>query len=136
MKKILLSSLFAVLLSGFCAFIVKAQDQKVYSFTDLTDQPAYPGGIAKFYEFLGTNIRYPKAAVEAKKEGVAYVSFVIEKDGRLGDLKLQGRALGYGLDEEAIRVIGMSPAWNPGTLNGEAVAVKYNIPVKFSLGKK
>jgi len=136
MKKILLSSLFAVLLTGFCTFSVKAQDKKVYSSVEMQNPPTYPGGIAKLYEFLSKNISYPKMAAEAKQEGTVYLSFMIEKDGSLSELQSHGRKLGYGLEEEAIRVLSMSPPWNPGTHNGEPVIAKYNIPVKFSLKKK
>jgi len=110
-------------------------DKTVYSHVSMENPPTYPGGIAKFYNFLGTNMKYPKPAVDAKIEGTVYTSFTIEKDGSLSDIKVDGKKLGYGLDEEAVRVLKLSKRWNPGMQNGKVARTKYNIPVKFSLKK-
>lgn len=137
MKKLIYSSLFAMLLLGFCANKTYAQndDNTVYNFVSMENPPTFPGGIAKFYQFLGENIKYPALAKENKIEGNVHLSFTVEKDGTLSDIKVE-RKLGYGTDEEAVRVLQMSPHWNPGLQNGKVVRVKYNIPVKFSLGRK
>ena len=60
------------------------------------------------------------------------MSFVVEKDGKLSDVKVE-RTLGYGTDEEATRVLKESPKWDPGILNRTPVRVKFNIPISFSL---
>lgn len=110
----------------------KPEDRMIYSFVTLENPPSYPGGINKFYEFLGKNIKYPTLAIENDVQGNVFVSFIVEKDGSLSDIKID-RRLGFGTDEEAIRVIKLSRSWNPGMQNGRAVRVKYNIPIKFAL---
>lgn len=109
-------------------------DNTVYSFVSMDTPPSYPGGIAKFYQFLMSTIKYPKLAVENNIQGNVFVSFTVEKDGSLSDIKID-RKLGYGTDEEAVRVLGLSKKWNPGIQNGKLVRVKYNIPIRFALPK-
>lgn len=137
MKKIIFSSLLAVLTLSLCPKISMAQDteNKVYGFAGLENPPTYPGGIENFYRFLGQNIKYPADAVKNNIQGNVFLSFTIEKNGAVNDLKID-RGLGYGTDEEALRVVKLAGMWNPGTIEGKAVAVKYNIPVKFTLNKK
>ena len=106
-------------------------DSKVYSFVSMAKPPTYPGGMDKFYRFLGENIKYPTAAIDNEIQGNVYVSFTVEKDGSLSDLKVE-RKLGYGTDEEAIRVLQSTKKWNPGFQNGRPVRVKYNIPIRFA----
>lgn len=108
------------------------EDNQVYNFVSMENPPAFPGGIEKFYKFLGDNIKYPPMAAENNITGNVFVSFTVEKDGSLTDVKVD-RKLGYGTDEEAVRVLKLSKRWNPGMQNGKPVRVKYNIPIKFSL---
>ncbi|WP_344852222.1 TonB family protein [Pedobacter jeongneungensis] len=107
-------------------------DKKVYDFVSIDKQPEFPGGIAKFYKYLGGSIKYPKMALDNNVQGKVFLSFIVEKDGSLSDIQIT-RGLGSGTDEEAIRVLKESPKWNPGTSNGMAVRVKYNINVNFTL---
>ena len=62
------------------------------------------------------------------------MSFIVEKDGSLTDIKID-RKLGFGTDEEAVRVLKLSEKWNPGKINGQPIRVKYNIPIAFKLNK-
>jgi TonB family protein len=105
---------------------------KIYDFVSIEKQPEFPGGIAKFYKYLGGSIKYPKMAQENNVQGKVFLSFVVEKDGSLTDIQIT-RGLGSGTDEEAIRVLKESPKWYPGIQNGLAVRVKYNINVNFTL---
>ncbi len=114
--------------------VTKDGDNTVYSFVSMENPPQYPGGIVKFYQFLGENIKYPTMAVENNIQGNVFISFTVEKDGTLSNIKVD-RKLGYGTDEEAVRVLGLSKRWNPGMQNGKPVRVKYNIPIKFALPK-
>jgi len=107
-------------------------DKKIYDFVSIDKQPEFPGGIAKFYKYLSGSIKYPKMAIENNVQGKVFLSFIVEKDGSLSDLQIT-RGLGSGTDEEAIRVLKESPKWNPGSSNGMAVRVKYNINVNFTL---
>jgi len=111
------------------------EPDEVHSFVSLENPPKFPGGIDDFYKFLGENIEYPEEAKKQNIEGNVFVSFIVEKDGAISDIKID-RKLGYGTDEEAVRILKLSPKWNPGTQNGKAVRVKYNLPIKFSLGKR
>jgi len=103
------------------------EDNGVYDMANIEVQPEYPGGIDKFREFLGKNYVYPSAASEAGVSGRVIVSFVVEKDGSLTDIKVL-RDMGYGTGEEAVRVVKKSKKWNPGVQNGRAVRVSYTIP--------
>lgn len=114
---------------------VKTEDNTIYSFVSMETPPSYPGGIAKFYQFLGENIKYPEEAYQENIQGNVFVSFTIEKDGSISDIKID-RKLGYGTDEEAIRVLQLSKKWNPGIQKGKPVRVKYNLPIKFALKNK
>jgi TonB family protein len=138
MKKLIFSSLIAVLLLGFCQnkALAQVEDNTVYNFVSMETPPTYPGGIANFYKFLGENMKYPQQAKDDNVQGNVFVSFTVEKDGSLNDIKVE-RKLGGGTDEEAIRVLKLSKRWNPGLQNGKVVRVKYNIPIKFAIaGKK
>lgn len=111
-----------------------SNDNKVYDFTTIQKRPEYPGGIANFYAYVQRTIKYPKEAQENKVQGKVLLSFVVEKDGSLTDIKVD-RKLGSGTDEEAIRVIRESINWYPGIVDGRAVRVKFNIPIAFTLNE-
>ena len=96
--------------------------------------PLFRGGEQKLFEFLGNNLVYPKEAIEAGIEGKVFVEFYIEKDGTVCDAKVL-RGIGYGCDEEALRVIGLMPKWSPGKQRGKAVRVRYTLPINFKLSK-
>lgn len=97
-------------------------------------KPSFRGGQQKLFEFLGNNLVYPKEAKEAGIEGVVFVEFYIEKDGTVCDSKVL-RGIGYGCDEEALRVVGLMPKWSPGKQRGKAVRVRYTLPINFKLSK-
>lgn len=121
---------------GYSVSKAQNNDEKIYSFVSMENPPKFPGGMAAFYKFLGANIKYPEQAKKANIAGKVYVSFVIEKDGTVSNVKTE-RGIGYGADEEAVRVLKLSPDWIAGTQNGKQVRVKYNIPIQFhNNGKK
>jgi TonB family protein len=115
-------------------FLTLQEDTTVYSFVSIKNPPKYPGGMADFYDFLSDNIKYPQEASAKNITGNVHVGFIVEKDGSLSNIKIQ-RKLGYGTDEEAIRVLKLSKKWIPGMQNGKPVRVQYNIPIKFSMRK-
>lgn len=100
----------------------------------LEKYPEFPGGMSAFMKFLRKNLRYPERAAEAGVGGKVLVSFVVEKDGRLTDIRIV-RGIGFGCDEEAARVLKKSPAWEPGIQNNRQVRVLYTIPLHFQLGE-
>jgi TonB family C-terminal domain len=107
---------------------------KVYDFVSLDKQPSFPGGMEKFYEYLKKTVKYPQEAQKNNIQGKVFLSFIVETDGELTDIKVD-RSVGSGLDEEAVRVIEESPKWIPGMKGGQNVRVKYNIPISFSLSE-
>lgn len=94
--------------------------------------PEPDGGAAGWAKFLNKNLRYPSQAQEEGKSGRVIVSFVVERDGRLTDIVVTGKA-GYGMDEEAVRVLKLAKPWKPGRQNGQPVRVRYSIPMNFQL---
>jgi TonB family protein len=108
------------------------KDEPKKTFTVVEVMPEYPGGVNEMMKFLAENIKYPTVAKENGISGKVYVTFIVEKDGLIGDITIL-RGIGAGCDEEAIRVIKMMPKWKPGTQRGQAVRVQYNLPIKFAL---
>lgn len=103
-------------------------------FTVVEDMPEFPGGVSAMYQYLSKNIRYPEVAKEAGIQGKVYVSFVVDKDGSITDVKvLRGIPGGKMCDEEAVRVVKAMPKWNPGKQRGKSVKVSYMLPVQFTL---
>ena len=101
-------------------------------FVVVESMPQFPGGIQKLLEYLHSNIRYPVLAKESNIQGKVFVSFVVEKDGSVTDVKVL-RGIGGGCDEEAIRVVSQMPKWIPGRQRDVPVRVRYNLPIKFVL---
>jgi protein TonB len=101
-------------------------------FTAVEKNPEFPGGLGKFGQYLSNNIKYPAVARENGVQGRVFVTFVVEKDGTLTDIKVT-RGIGSGCDEEAVRVLKKSPKWTPGIQNGRPVRVQYNVPIAFNL---
>jgi len=101
-------------------------------FVIVEQTPEYPGGDEARLNFLRNNIKYPQMAREAGIQGTVYVSFTVEKDGSITQVKVL-RGIGGGCDEEAIRVTKMMPKWKAGKQRGKEVRVSYNMPIKFTL---
>lgn len=92
--------------------------------------PQYPGGQDSLMAFLAQNIKYPKEAVNKKITGRVITQFIVNKDGKVTNPKVL-RGIGGGCDEEAIRVINLIPAWNPGKVKGKEVNVYFTLPIVF-----
>lgn len=106
------------------------EENKVF---DVVEQmPSFPGGPAALMNYLNSNIHYPVVAQENGVQGRVVISFVVEKDGSITDVKV-AKSVDPSLDKEAVRVIKGMPKWTPGKQNGSAVRVKYNFPVIFRL---
>ncbi len=96
--------------------------------------PEYPGGEKALYEYLATNIKYPYDARVKGIQGRVFVSFIVDTDGYVKDIQVI-RGIGGGCDEEAVRLVENMKRWTPGiNSNGNPVKVRYNLPIKFSLG--
>ena len=108
----------------------KPEVEKVF---DVVEQmPSVPGGPSALMEWLSNNVKYPVVAQENGVQGRVVVSFVVERDGSITDVKVV-RGVDPSLDREASRVVRAMPRWIPGKQNGSAVRVKYNVPVAFRL---
>ena len=105
-------------------------DPDVYDMVETP--PEFPGGSKAMMEYLKNNIKYPEDAKAAKKEGRVIAQFVVTSEGKIGDVTIL-RGVLPSLDEEAIRVIKAMPAWTPGKQDGEAVSVRFTIPIIFRL---
>ena len=100
---------------------------------DVVEQmPSFPGGQGALMSYLANNIKYPVVAQENGVQGRVVVSFVVERDGSITDVQVV-RSVDPSLDREAQRVVRSMPKWIPGKQNGQAVRVKYNVPVSFRL---
>ncbi|WP_432673177.1 energy transducer TonB [Flavobacterium sp. SM2513] len=102
-------------------------DNETHISAILDKQPTFPGGMNKFYTYVGRNFKTPDTEIANTIK--VYVSFVIEKDGSMTDIEVLGNP-GYGLDREAIRVLkSLKTKWTPGILNGKPVRTSYNLPI-------
>jgi TonB family protein len=96
--------------------------------------PEYEGGLDSLIHFLNTNIQYPTWEKENKLEGTVYVTFVIDKNGKIIDPKISNTVPNSkNFDTEAIRVIKKMPNWIPGRHEGNYVDIQFNLPIQFKL---
>ena len=108
----------------------KEEETKVF---DVVEQmPQFPGGQQALFEYLSKNIKYPVIAEENGVQGRVIVTFVVERDGSITDVKVV-KSVDPSLDKKAQRVVKAMPHWIPGKQNGSAVRVKYTVPVTFRL---
>jgi protein TonB len=103
-------------------------------FLTVEKAPGFPGGQEGFIHFLIKTVRYPASGVENRIQGRVWLTFVVEKDGSLTDIKI-AKGVSKDIDAEAVRVMKASPKWAPGMQNGKPVRVMYPMPVNFDLPK-
>jgi beta-lactamase regulating signal transducer with metallopeptidase domain len=144
MFKVLIVSLVCVL--SLFIFSAETNAQKVRDKSDydimiskcinksIEKQPEYPGGIEEFYKLIGINFKVPAEASKQKLEGKAIIEFMVERDGSLSEFKIV-KDLGYGIGNEAIRTIKLSPKWIPGTIDGKPARVLYTLPITIKTEK-
>lgn len=101
-------------------------------FVVVENEPEFPGGMDSLMAFLARNIVYPKTAKENGIQGKVFLTFCVEKDGSISNIKVL-RDIGGGCGAEAVRVVKMMPKWTPGKQRGKAVRVQYNLPIQFIL---
>jgi protein TonB len=104
-------------------------------FTAVEQQPSFGNDEGAFNKYLSKAIRYPAVARENNVQGRVILTFVVERDGSLTDIKVL-RGIGSGCDEEAIRALKSSPKWKPGIQNGRPVRVQFSVPVAFALASE
>ncbi len=113
--------------------VVTEQPKEETKVFDVVEQmPSFPGGPQALFEYLSSHIKYPVVAEENGVQGRVIVTFVVERDGSITDVKV-AKSVDPSLDKEAQRVVKSMPHWIPGKQNGTAVRVKYTVPVTFRL---
>jgi protein TonB len=130
-----------ILLLCICSLYASAQSDSLESIKEITSndsetfekvefKPEYPGGNATMANFTKNNLRYPKAAIKKKIQGVVYVQFIVGPDGSISDVTTI-RGISRECDMEAERLVMMMPRWRPGQSNGENVSVRVVLPITF-----
>lgn len=129
MKRLLLFCVFSL-----CVFSLKAQkipastSNTVYTVNTGLDQlPQFPGGLDELNKFLIKNLKWPS---QDDVQGRVYINFIVEKDGRLTNFKIE-RKLRPEFDKEALRVLKKMPRWKPATVNGKPVKCRDTVPINF-----
>lgn len=101
-------------------------------FTQVEQQAQFPGGFEALSRFLAQNLRYPAEAQRAFAQGKVFVQFIVEQDGRISSPGVL-KGIGFGCDQEALRVVGLMPRWEPGKQSGRAVRSQFYLPIQFVL---
>ena len=113
--------------------VVSIGEKEADNVYDMVKQaPQFPGGSKAMREYLKTNMRYPQIAKENGIQGRVILQFVVDETGKVRDPKIL-RSVDPALDAEAIRLVEAMPLWTPGKQDGKAVAVRFTVPVVFSL---
>ena len=132
-KNVSLKVALMMLVLLFSFMTSTAQTKKNDMVFDVVEvMPQYPGGQIAMLKYIMKNIKYPKQIMEEGIQGRVTVSFIVEKDGRVSNVRLL-RSVQPSLDKEAIRVVKSMPKWTPGKHNGKPVRVQFNLPVMFKL---
>lgn len=108
------------------------KEAEVFSRVEVSAQ--FPGGLEAFGKFLVKTVRYPADARFKNIQGKVFLTFVVERDGSLTNMKVV-KGVSDDLDAEAIRVMKLSPKWEPGKQGGVAVRQNYTVPISFALAK-
>lgn len=104
--------------------------EQVFEFVE--QQAEFPGGSDELLIYLKKNVRYPDLALESNIQGTVYVTFVVNRNGKISGVKVL-RGIGGGCEDEAVRVVQNMPNWLPGKQNGEVVSSRFNLPISFKL---
>lgn len=113
------------------ALPMNAQSESNTKVYDVVDKmPCFPGGNKGLMTFIAQNLVYPVTAQENGVQGRVIVSFVVETDGSIINVKV-ARSVDPSLDREAMRVVKAMPKWTPGKKDGKPVRVKYTVPMVF-----
>lgn len=122
--------MFVLLFSFMTSTAQTKKNDMLFSVVEV--MPQYPGGQIAMMKYIMENMKYPEQAMKKGIQGRVAVSFIVEKDGSISNVKpvLSVHTL---LDKEAVRVVKSMPKWSPGKHNGKPVRVRFNLPVMFKL---
>lgn len=133
-------SLFALLIM-LCAFSlnVNAQEKKTENsdvvFTVVENEAEFPGGVEAMNRFMAENIKYPTLAKQKNIEGKVIISFIVEKNGTLSDIRTI-KDIGEGCGDEGVRIVKLMPKWKPAKQKGQPVRQQFLLPISFVLTNK
>ena len=129
--------LFFLLIFFSLAIKSKGQSRAKAGFgvTVVQEQPEFPGGEDSLISFLTNNLRYPQEAKIAWMHGKVYVGFLVDREGRIKDVRLLN-SVSKQLDDEALRVVHLMPDWIPGKRGGTTVDVHFILPIDFVMPEK
>ena len=132
-KNVSLKVALMMLVLLFSFMTSTAQTKKNDMVFDVVEvMPQFPGGQIAMLKYIMENMKYPEQAMKEGIQGRVAVSFIVEKDGRVSNVRLL-HSVQSALDKEAIRVVKSMPKWTPGKQNGKPVRVRFNLPVMFKL---
>lgn len=101
-------------------------------FMVVEEMPEFPGGKEAFTKFQLTNLKYPKEAITSNAEGKVVLNFIVTKEGKVDDIIVM-RGIGYGCDEEAVKLMLNSPDWKPGKQRGRLVNTRMTMAINFKM---
>ncbi|MBR3725321.1 MAG: TonB family protein, partial [Bacteroidales bacterium] len=115
--------------------VLEEVEEEEEVFMSVEEDPEFPGGLDSLRAFIQSNLRYPEEAKLNKIEGKVFITFTIEVDGSISNIKIL-RDIGGGCGAEAVRVVKLMPKWKPGKLQGKVVRTQFNLPIQFVLPKE
>ncbi len=105
-------------------------ESEIIDFPDV--EASFPGGAAAMQKWIGENVQYPQNSIEMNEQGRVYLSFVVEKDGKISNIKIE-RGVSSDLDKEAKRLLRKMPKWLAGESSGRRVRTRCRLPINFTL---
>ena len=111
----------------------KIEKDKSGYYTNTEVLPAYNGGQSALENYITNNIEYPLEAIDNNAEGTVSVHFLVDEKGNISNVTTVGNKIGYGLEEEAVRVVSKMPEWTPGKVKGKSVKTWRTLPITYRL---
>ena len=110
---------------------IAKDNQGIYISTDV--EPAFTGGESALENYVVRSIEYPQQAIDNSIEGIVNVKFEVDEKGNISNVSTVGNKIGYGLEEEAIKVVSDMPKWKPGQVKGKNVKTWRTLPINYRL---
>ena len=131
--KLILTSLFFFCWAQFSYAQEPVEEEEPLQWFQVEKKAEFPGGDAALNKYISENFRFSDSALENAKSGVLMVSFVIEKNGSVSNVKIVSTdKLGYGLEEEALRLFRTMPKWKPAVQRDQPVRMRFSKPVRLT----
>jgi periplasmic protein TonB len=111
----------------------KMEKDKMGYYNRTEVSPVYPGGQDALQTYVTNTLEYPADAIDHNIEGTVKVQFAIDEQGNVSNARTIGNKLGYGLEEEAVKLVSTMPKWTPGMVKGKKVKAWYTLPVTYRL---